>query len=1144
MRARQELCVGGVACLCVALGLAPAFGADAAALSDRELPLLWTAELNTLLESAPTVCDIDGDGRHEALVAGREELFALDGTGKELWRWRTKGRFMTYPSVLERRGQPPLVYAADTAGVLTCLDGKGAVIWQAQLKGPSSWSAAVVCDLDGDGAREVIQTDEKGTVWAFDALTGKVRWESAVKGMPVSPAVSDLDDDGKLEVVVATGEGILAVVCSDGTLAWERPMGGASPTWSTCAPVVFGASDGRVRIAAASSDGWLFCVTGSGEELWRRWIRGPAASGISVGDLNLDGRADVLVATQLGGVYCFDETGAAVWEMDMQRRCLAAGAILDLNGDGRLEYVLCSQDGYLLVTDSEANLCLEKQFDHRTINVTPTFGDVTSNSPGLEMVITGGESGKVLCFRTPAPADTTAHWTSYRHDVRKTGAWFGLAERAEVGIVPENLAANTMFTGEPVRFVVHNPNPTSQPLRVEARCVRPDGSRQTAATRVLGKRGELLMPLDVLIAGTYTFYLEYATSGAPRRPAGSYEVFLLPFSNDRAIGSRAVQTLHAAADEIRGTLPASAEALEREALEIADEAQALAPMQHAAGVSDALFVKQTLDRTAAFVRRARRALAMADVIRKAAALGPGTSVVAFQGTLWENRAVDEQLPTEVSNPLAIIRRVVPGEHEPVSVKLFNITDNKQTVRATVEKADGGIQVTLHQSVPVPTSLGETSWDPLPNLEETCPLAIPSLSSRELWLDVAIGATVTPGPHRLTVRLQAIDGASAKNPQAVPSETVVALTLEVLPFEMAAPGAHRLCAWASLGPAEIEDLLAHGNNVFIGPLPAPVYDEQGSLTGFDYGKLDELLEPLRGHDVVVLLNGIPTFRDEFGSPGYQNHLKRFLDDLVNHMAGFELDTDHFALYPVDEPAGHGIEAVKRVVDFGKLVRAAHPKIRIYINGGGELPVFQQMAPYADIWCPGLHMLPEQSPEMNFLRSTGKPIWSYNCAYPHSRPIGANLKNINIVAEYRIAALFALRYGATGTGYWSYNIGEDMWTRTDTEYPMVYRGKTKPVTSRRWEAVREGIEDCRILMALQSRLSAGEGPPLTEDARRQIKRLIEVSLPGIIDQGYAEMKLGLARNIIDASNNDHTIGAFREEMMDCVGNWKLGTVTGFP
>ena len=196
------------------------------------------------------------------------------------------------------------------------------------------------------------------------------------------------------------------------------------------------------------------------------------------------------------------------------------------------------------------------------------------------------------------------------------------------------------------------------------------------------------------------------------------------------------------------------------------------------------------------------------------------------------------------------------------------------------------------------------------------------------------------------------------------------------------------------------------------------------------------------------------------------------------------------------------------------------------------MFEAMAPVIDVWCPGITQLAEQTPEMAIQRTHGKMLWSYDCGYLYARPTGANVKDINVAGQFRTAALFILRHGATGMGYWSYNISEDPWGRIKDEYPLVYPGRTRPVTSRRWEAVREGIEDYRILTALRDRLDAKDGAPLSNEARARIERLLDEGLKGLIDQNFQEARIGLGRDVLDASANDAVVAAFRREMMDCI------------
>jgi len=653
---------------------------------------------------------------------------------------------------------------------------------------------------------------------------------------------------------------------------------------------------------------------------------------------------------------------------------------------------------------------------------------------------------------------------------------------------------------------------------------------------VLGRQAELQMPIEVIAPGNYRLSWTLADADGHPLAAGERSVFLQPFVNDRALVARALTALRSAADAAEPKLPLSAKALRREASSLEIEAMAVKPLQDAVPGNETGAAQAALGKSSALVAQAKRALAVADVIRQATGLEAVTSLIAFEGTMWENRKVDEQLPAIVANPLRLARTAVPGEHEPVALNLFNVTDHELLVRVQLDPLTNGVVVTPHRSLGGPTSLGEIAWDALPELDETATLLIPSLASRELWLDVDLGA-VKPGEHQVKLKLLALNGAGVldapTHPHTVlPPETAVEIAFHLPNFAMVPSGDFRLCTWAAPEEANLPDLLAHGNNVFPTALPGAKYDAQGQLTGSDFGALDVVLNRLRTQDVVLLLQGFPALHGEVGSVGYQGDLKKYLAELVAHLAGAGFDTNHFALYPIDEPGGAGWGAVNQLVAFGKQARVANPSVMLYEDGGGELPMFEAMAPCMDIWVPSIYMLAEKTPLMDLLRKTGKMLWSYNCAYAYSRPVGPNLKNMNLIGDYRAAALFAFRHGAAGIGFWCYNLGGDPWGRVDMEYQLVYPGRTKPIPSRRWEAVREGIEDYRILAALRKLLALDSGAKLNEATHDRIKHLFEVGLPGMVDQSFEEMTRGLGRNVIDASNNDATIGAFRREMIKCV------------
>lgn len=125
---------------------------------------------------------------------------------------------------------------------------------------------------------------------------------------------------------------------------------------------------------------------------------------------------------------------------------------------------------------------------------------------------------------------------------------------------------------------------------------------------------------------------------------------------------------------------------------------------------------------------------------------------------------------------------------------------------------------------------------------------------------------------------------------------------------------------------------------------------------------------------------------------------------------------------------------------------------------------------------------------------------------------------------------MNYGATGIGWWCYNHGPSMWDPIPFEYPLVYTNEDGTVTtSRRWEAVREGVEDARILIALRERLGDDS---VSGEAKEKIRHLLEKTVPELSKQTMEYARLGVARYVIDETHNDELVERLRAEMMNCV------------
>ena len=328
--------------------------------------------------SSPTVADLDGDGKLEIIVGGRG--VNTDGSPScDGW-----------------------VYAYRSNGTL---------YWQTRVQAPVN-ASPTVADLNGDGKPEVlvglggIATSSpcwNGGVVALNGQTGASIWTFATQdwlnhqpdgwkdGVISTPAVGDINGDGKPEVVFGAWDQCLYALDHNGVPLWGNLPGllpqlycgghgfyNEDTFWSSPSLADIN-NDGKLEIITGAditagnvyhdpSGGYVYILDGQGKILAQTWLDQRIYSSPAVADIDNDQQYEIVIGTgtDLPGagyyVSAYDidlsqptPRGRLIlkWRSATGGRVFTSPAIGDMNGDGMLDVVATAYIGDNGTTGSE-----------------------------------------------------------------------------------------------------------------------------------------------------------------------------------------------------------------------------------------------------------------------------------------------------------------------------------------------------------------------------------------------------------------------------------------------------------------------------------------------------------------------------------------------------------------------------------------------------------------------------------------------------------------------------------------------------------------------------------------------------------------------------------------------------------------------
>lgn len=402
----------------------------------------------------PQTADLDRDGKAEIIISTYKYVYIVSFSGKIITK---------IPIVYSENNNPPVIVNMDSDKDLEIVsdNGKSVSAWNMDGTIVSGWPQKVdreyvysimASDLEKDGRMDIVASayDAAGIsqiyIWNSNGQK-RTGWPKTLNFYPGIPALSDLNKDGKIEIVFPTSKHGNQAASSK--LFVFKENGTLFPGWPITHPrdinvVSVGDLDGNGSPEILAGTGYAldfwgnkilaFNKDGTKFQNWNDPQTNYNLTHISMGDINNNGRLEIAVDDAAGGggfakLLSYNGEMLNGWPIAILQSedALQAPILVDITNDSKADYISPLGTGKIFAAErSGTRIPLN-------INIAPLFAthvlvnDFDRNGK-LEMFVVGTDfntnKSKIFMYNLSSNTNpSTFLWKSERHDLKNTGKY-------------------------------------------------------------------------------------------------------------------------------------------------------------------------------------------------------------------------------------------------------------------------------------------------------------------------------------------------------------------------------------------------------------------------------------------------------------------------------------------------------------------------------------------------------------------------------------------------------------------------------------------------------------------------------------------------------------------------------------------------